>query len=30
MEENMAGDSQLPDERLISLYRRWGAAAPGS
>ena len=25
MEEGMAGRSQLPDERLISLYRRWGA-----
>jgi 2,4-dienoyl-CoA reductase-like NADH-dependent reductase (Old Yellow Enzyme family) len=25
MEENMAGSAQLPDERLISLYRRWGA-----
>src|SRR6202049_2483551 len=25
MEENMAGGAQLPDERLISLYRRWGA-----
>jgi 2,4-dienoyl-CoA reductase-like NADH-dependent reductase (Old Yellow Enzyme family) len=25
MEEGMAGSSQLPDERLISLYRRWGA-----
>ncbi|MGH2866810.1 MAG: NADH:flavin oxidoreductase/NADH oxidase family protein [Solirubrobacteraceae bacterium] len=25
MEEGMAGDAQLPDERLISLYRRWGA-----
>jgi 2,4-dienoyl-CoA reductase-like NADH-dependent reductase (Old Yellow Enzyme family) len=29
MEENMAGDSQLPDERLISLYRRWGAGGAG-
>jgi 2,4-dienoyl-CoA reductase-like NADH-dependent reductase (Old Yellow Enzyme family) len=25
MEEGMAGSAQLPDERLISLYRRWGA-----
>src|ERR1700731_5447028 len=25
MEENMAGSAQLPDERLISLYRHWGA-----
>jgi 2,4-dienoyl-CoA reductase-like NADH-dependent reductase (Old Yellow Enzyme family) len=29
MEENMAGPSQLPDERLISLYRRWGAGGAG-
>jgi 2,4-dienoyl-CoA reductase-like NADH-dependent reductase (Old Yellow Enzyme family) len=29
MEENMAGRSQLPDERLISLYRRWGAGGAG-
>jgi 2,4-dienoyl-CoA reductase-like NADH-dependent reductase (Old Yellow Enzyme family) len=29
MEENMAGDSQVPDERLISLYRRWGAGGAG-
>jgi 2,4-dienoyl-CoA reductase-like NADH-dependent reductase (Old Yellow Enzyme family) len=29
MEENMAGDSQLPDERLISLYRSWGAGGAG-
>ena len=29
MEENMAGSSQLPDERLISLYRRWGAGGAG-
>jgi 2,4-dienoyl-CoA reductase-like NADH-dependent reductase (Old Yellow Enzyme family) len=29
MEEGMAGDSQLPDERLISLYRRWGAGGAG-
>jgi 2,4-dienoyl-CoA reductase-like NADH-dependent reductase (Old Yellow Enzyme family) len=27
MEEGMAGASQLPDERLISLYRRWGEGA---
>src|SRR5246127_2024687 len=29
MEENLAGSSQLPDERLISLYRRWGAGGVG-
>lgn len=29
MEEGMAGHSQLPDERLISLYRRWGAGGAG-
>jgi 2,4-dienoyl-CoA reductase-like NADH-dependent reductase (Old Yellow Enzyme family) len=29
MEENMAGRSQLPDERLISLYRHWGAGGAG-
>jgi 2,4-dienoyl-CoA reductase-like NADH-dependent reductase (Old Yellow Enzyme family) len=29
MEENMAGSSQLPDERLVSLYRRWGAGGAG-
>jgi 2,4-dienoyl-CoA reductase-like NADH-dependent reductase (Old Yellow Enzyme family) len=29
MEEGMAGDAQLPDERLISLYRRWGAGGAG-
>jgi 2,4-dienoyl-CoA reductase-like NADH-dependent reductase (Old Yellow Enzyme family) len=29
MEEGMAGNSQLPDERLISLYRRWGAGGAG-
>src|SRR5580704_2321437 len=29
MEENMAGDSQVPDERLISLYKRWGAGGAG-
>ena len=29
MEENLAGSSQLPDERLISLYRRWGAGGAG-
>jgi 2,4-dienoyl-CoA reductase-like NADH-dependent reductase (Old Yellow Enzyme family) len=29
MEEGMAGSSQLPDERLISLYRRWGAGGVG-
>jgi 2,4-dienoyl-CoA reductase-like NADH-dependent reductase (Old Yellow Enzyme family) len=29
MEESMAGGEQLPDERLISLYRRWGAGGAG-
>jgi 2,4-dienoyl-CoA reductase-like NADH-dependent reductase (Old Yellow Enzyme family) len=29
MEEGMAGDAQLPDERLISLYRRWGVGGTG-
>ncbi len=29
MEENMAGRSQLPDERLIKLYRRWSAGGAG-
>src|ERR1700726_2914933 len=29
MEEGLAGDAQLPDERLISLYRRWGAGGAG-
>ena len=29
MEEGMASGSQLPDERLISLYRRWGAGGAG-
>ncbi|HEX3734638.1 MAG TPA: NADH:flavin oxidoreductase/NADH oxidase family protein [Solirubrobacterales bacterium] len=29
MEEGMAGDAQLPDERLISLYRRWGEGGAG-
>jgi 2,4-dienoyl-CoA reductase-like NADH-dependent reductase (Old Yellow Enzyme family) len=29
MEEGMAGDAQLPDERLISLYRRWRAGGAG-
>jgi 2,4-dienoyl-CoA reductase-like NADH-dependent reductase (Old Yellow Enzyme family) len=29
MEENMAGSAQLPDDRLISLYRRWGAGGAG-
>src|SRR5246500_5219802 len=28
-EEGMAGGSQLPDERLISLYRRWAAGGAG-
>ncbi|WP_275431369.1 2,4-dienoyl-CoA reductase [Streptomyces sp. CS081A] len=25
MEENMAGTGQLPDERILTLYRRWAA-----
>jgi 2,4-dienoyl-CoA reductase-like NADH-dependent reductase (Old Yellow Enzyme family) len=29
MEEGMAGAAQLPDERLISLYRCWGAGGAG-
>src|SRR5260221_14201593 len=29
MEEGMAGSAQLPDERLISLYRRWGDGGAG-
>jgi 2,4-dienoyl-CoA reductase-like NADH-dependent reductase (Old Yellow Enzyme family) len=29
MEEGMAGSSQLPDERLIALYGRWGAGGAG-
>ena len=29
MEESMAGTAQLPDERLIALYRRWGAGGAG-
>jgi 2,4-dienoyl-CoA reductase-like NADH-dependent reductase (Old Yellow Enzyme family) len=29
MEENMAGQNQLPDDRLLSLYRRWGAGGAG-
>jgi 2,4-dienoyl-CoA reductase-like NADH-dependent reductase (Old Yellow Enzyme family) len=29
MEEGMAGDAQLPDERLLSLYRSWGAGGAG-
>jgi 2,4-dienoyl-CoA reductase-like NADH-dependent reductase (Old Yellow Enzyme family) len=29
MEEGMAGDGQLPDQRLLSLYRRWGAGGAG-
>ena len=29
MEENMAGSAQLPDERLISLYGRWGEGGAG-
>src|SRR3982074_1633402 len=29
MEESMAGSAQLPDERLISLYRRWGGGGAG-
>jgi 2,4-dienoyl-CoA reductase-like NADH-dependent reductase (Old Yellow Enzyme family) len=29
MEEGMADGSQLPDERLVSLYRRWGDGGAG-
>ncbi|KOV67564.1 NADH:flavin oxidoreductase/NADH oxidase family protein [Streptomyces sp. MMG1121] len=29
MEEGLAGTGQLPDERLHSLYRRWGAGGAG-
>jgi 2,4-dienoyl-CoA reductase-like NADH-dependent reductase (Old Yellow Enzyme family) len=29
MEEGMAGHAQLPDERLVALYRRWGAGGAG-
>jgi 2,4-dienoyl-CoA reductase-like NADH-dependent reductase (Old Yellow Enzyme family) len=29
MEEGMAGPAQLPDERLHTLYRRWGAGGAG-
>jgi 2,4-dienoyl-CoA reductase-like NADH-dependent reductase (Old Yellow Enzyme family) len=29
MEEGMAGDGQLPNQRLLSLYRRWGAGGAG-
>ncbi|MEZ0064493.1 2,4-dienoyl-CoA reductase-like NADH-dependent reductase (Old Yellow Enzyme family) [Streptacidiphilus sp. MAP12-20] len=29
MEEGLAGEAQLPDERLLSLYRRWGSGGAG-
>jgi 2,4-dienoyl-CoA reductase-like NADH-dependent reductase (Old Yellow Enzyme family) len=29
MEENMASREQLPDQRLMSLYRRWGVGGAG-
>ncbi|MEU9019815.1 NADH:flavin oxidoreductase/NADH oxidase family protein [Actinomadura sp. NPDC048394] len=29
MEENLAGDGQLPDRRLTALYRRWAAGGAG-
>lgn len=29
MEENMAGEGQLPDPRLLELYRRWSAGGTG-
>ncbi|WP_225821487.1 NADH:flavin oxidoreductase/NADH oxidase family protein [Streptomyces naphthomycinicus] len=29
MEENMAGDGQLPDEELFGLYRHWAAGGTG-
>ncbi|MER7948723.1 NADH:flavin oxidoreductase/NADH oxidase family protein [Streptomyces sp. NPDC096079] len=29
MEENMAGEGQLPDGRILTLYRRWAAGGAG-
>ncbi len=29
MEEGMAGTAQLPDERLVSLYRNWASGGAG-
>ncbi|MFC9356689.1 NADH:flavin oxidoreductase/NADH oxidase family protein [Rhodococcus sp. NPDC057014] len=29
MEEGLAGQAQLPDDRLINLYRRWGIGGAG-
>ena len=29
MEENMAGDGQLPDQQLLALYQRWSAGGTG-
>ncbi|MEV7003817.1 NADH:flavin oxidoreductase/NADH oxidase family protein [Streptomyces sp. NPDC093982] len=29
MEENLAGDGQLPDEQLFTLYRRWARGGTG-
>ncbi|MEU2619544.1 NADH:flavin oxidoreductase/NADH oxidase family protein [Streptomyces sp. NPDC007157] len=29
MEENMAGDGQLPDHELLSLYQRWASGGTG-
>ncbi|MFI9374408.1 NADH:flavin oxidoreductase/NADH oxidase family protein [Streptomyces parvulus] len=29
MEENLAGDGQLPDEQLFTLYRRWAEGGTG-
>ncbi|MEW1776567.1 NADH:flavin oxidoreductase/NADH oxidase family protein [Streptomyces sp. NPDC086777] len=29
MEEGMAGPGQVPDERLLALYRRWGTGGAG-
>ncbi|MET8904359.1 NADH:flavin oxidoreductase/NADH oxidase family protein [Streptomyces sp. NPDC004538] len=29
MEENLAGEGQLPDQRLLTLYRRWAAGGSG-
>ncbi|MFJ2810923.1 NADH:flavin oxidoreductase/NADH oxidase family protein [Kitasatospora sp. NPDC087271] len=29
MEENLAGDGQLPDQRLFDLYRNWSAGGSG-
>ncbi|MFJ5280912.1 hypothetical protein [Streptomyces parvulus] len=28
MEENMAGDGQVPGKQIFTLYRRWAEGAP--